>query len=247
MADKRFQMPLSCAQVVIKYDMDGQPVENVMYVEHKHRDTELSGLTGANFNADNADWVGSVVKTWLAGTWAGIAHDKVSATEIDVIWNTAVGTGPLEGRVYQDSDFPIVGSNGGSPLPNNVTVAIEFKTNNLGRSFHGRQYVVGLCSGQYDPATPNVLKTTSLTDLPAAYNLLRTTLADFEFKTLDVPDALNDTFPLMVMSYVGGEGSTTSSPILRSPALNTEVTNCVLSDPYLDSMRRRLPGHNRHH
>lgn len=247
MADKRLQMPLSCAQVVIKYDMDGQPVENVFYVEHKHRDSGVSDLVAANFNSDNATWVASLVKTWLAGTWAGIAHSRVEATEVDIIWNTVVGDGPLDGRVFQDSDYPIVGSNGGTALPNNVTVAIELKTDHLGRSFHGRQYVVGLCSGQYDVDTPNQLKAASLVDLPAAYNELRTKLADFEFKTLDIPDAVNDTFAMQVMSYVGGPGSTTAAPIHRSPALNTTVTNCILSDPYLDSMRRRLPGHNRHH
>jgi hypothetical protein len=233
-ADKRLKMPIECAQVVIKYDLDGQPCENVFYVQKQHQDTVLAGFSPAAFDSGAADTVAGKVKTWLTDQWADIAHVLAAATEVQIVWSTSAGTGPLEGKVYQDSDYPIVGTNEGEPLPNNCTVAMSLRTALLGRSYHGRMYVVGLNDGQIDAGAPNQLKTTSLSDLPTAFENLRTTVGD----DVGTPPVL-DKFPLGVMSYVHAGSA-------RSTALFTQATAFVLTDPYLDSMRRRLPAHNRH-
>lgn len=243
MADKRLKLPTSVAQLVIKYLLDGQPVENVLYCQKQHQDTSLSDQVSAAFDTGAADVVADRVKSWLTDHWAGLAGDHAIATELDVIWNTVEGVGPLRGNVYSSGGWPIPGTNGGTSMPNNVTVAVEMRTSLLGRSFHGRTYFVGMNSGLYDSATPNQLKAASLIDLPAVYELLRNAMAD----TTELITYPRDYFPLGVVSYVGGEGSTTLSPIIRDPALFTKATAFVLADPFLDSQRRRLPGHNRHH
>lgn len=233
MADKRLQMPQSCAQVLIKYLLDGQPCENVLYVEHRHQSV-IDVTVAADFDGGAADVVGARIKTWLTDHWQGFAHGLAEATEVDVIWNTVTGAGPLAGRVYQDSDYPIVGSNIGEPLPNNCTIAVELRTDLLGRSFHGRQYVVGLNDGHIDADAPNKLKAASLTDVPGIWESLRTDLANWTGII-----APRDAFPLQVMSFV-------HNGVARTPATIEEVKSCTISDPFLDSMRRRLPGHNRH-
>lgn len=233
MADKRLQMPNSCAQVAIKYLLDGQPCENVLYVEHLHQ-TVLDVSVAAAFDGGAADVVGTRVKDWLTDHWAGFAHTLAEATEVDVVWNTVTGVGPLAGKVYQDSDFPIVGTNSGEPLPNNCTIAVELRTGLLGRSYHGRQYAVGLNDGHIDADSPNRLKAASLTDIPAIWEELRTSLANWTGII-----APRDGFPMQVMSFVHNGG-------VRTPATIQAVDACTLSDPFLDSARRRLPGHNRH-
>lgn len=239
MADKRLQMPTSCAQVVLKFDDLDQPCENVLYVEHQHRAAIIDTPTASPFDSNAADYVAGVVKTWLTDHWSPIAHNLVEASEVEVIWNTAVGAGPLNGKVYADSDYPIVGSGEGAGLPNSATIAIEWRTALLGRSFHGRSFHIGLLESALNTDNPNRLKPTALTGIPAAYDALRSALTAYEFSDLGVPTAINDRFPLVVMSYV-------TAGVARTPALPTVITSATLSDPFVDSMRRRLPGHNRH-
>lgn len=241
MTDKRLRMPLDSAQVIIKWNLAGQPAESVFYCQHQHRDAGGGTWAPSDFNHDNADVVGGRLKAWVSDHWSPQSATSASATEVDVIWNTAVGTGPLQGAVYQDSDYPIPGSSDQPALPNNVTVAIELRTANLGRSFHGRSYYPGAVESLTNPAVdPNVVTPANVAILIAMYENLRTSMEAAEFSTLGVDDVINDRFPLVVMSFVG-------AGVERDPAVATQVTACTLSDPYVDSMRRRLPGHNRHH
>lgn len=238
--DRRLALPLSVAQVLVKWNLDGQPAESVFYVKHQHRDTELGILSAANFNVANADYVAGLFKSWIQDHWSANAHARAAATEVDVIWNTVLATGPLEGRVYQDSDYPIPGTGSGGGMPNNVTAAVELRTDLLGRSFHGRTYFPGALLTLVDAATdPNVITPGNVGVLINMYEALRTALASLEFHTLGVADAINDNFPLQVASFRSGGAD-------RTLAVCTTVTSCTMSDAFVDSMRRRLPGHNRH-
>lgn len=239
MADKRLNLPTAAAQILIKYLLDDQPCESVMYCEHEHRATLLDGYASAPFNASNADVVATRVKAWLTDHWADTSHTKAEATEVEVIWNTGVGTGPLGGKVYQDSDYPIVGTQTEAALPNNATIAVKWSTGLIGRAFHGRTYHVGLTTNQVSVDHPNVLTDEARSGLIAAYDALRVGMAAAEFVTLDIDDPVNDRFPLQVVSFVDA-----GSP--RVPAVTTVVTSAALTDSFLDSMRRRLPAHNRH-
>jgi len=236
MSDKRLRMPVECAQVVIKYLMDGQPCENVFYVQKLHQDTEFGDPAPAAFDDGAAAVVADRVEQWLNPHWAAFAHSLASAVETNIIWNTVAGIGPLEGRVFTYGAGPIVGTNSGDALPNNCTIAVELRTGLLGRSFHGRMYVVGLNDGHLDVDAPNRLKLTSVSDIIALFGNLSDSLNNH---TGEIGVFPQDRFPMGVMSFVH-DGSD------RAEALFTLETQMTLSDPFLDSMRRRLPAHNRH-
>lgn len=234
MTDKRLAMPTSVAQIAMHFQLDGQPCENVFYVQKMHRDTGLSAWVAAAFDSGESDTVNGLLTAWLTGSWAPNANQDAACVGTDIVWNTGVGTGPLEGRTYTGSPYPISGTLTGEAFPNNTTIAISFRTALLGRSFHGRLYYVGISREQVDAAAPNVLKPSASVSLQAAYEGLRSSLG------ASIGIGPMDKTPLGVVSFVHA-----GAP--RSPAVFNEVTTVTLTDNYLDSQRRRLPGHNRHH
>ena len=234
MADKRLIMPTTIAQVIVKYLQDGQPMENVMYCQKLHQDIALTGFAPADFDGGAADHVNDQVTAWLTTFWAGFAPTNCECVGTEIVWNTAVGTGPLEGRSYTGSPYPIVGTNDTGPLPNNVTIAVSLRTKLLGRSFHGRVYMVGIGKGQVDDSTPNQIKPAEVSDIVDGWESFRTSLS----ATTGV-DPVLDKFPLGVASFRHDKAD-------RTEAVFTEGDHFTLSDTYLDSQRRRLPAHNRH-
>lgn len=108
-------------------------------------------------------------------------------------------------------------------LPNNCTVAVGLKTGFSGRSFRGRAFHIGLTEAL---RTGNQVTTTTQTALIAAYMALRG--------------------PFSTNNYVLGVLSTRHNKADRAAGLFSLV-NQVTVNPFLDSQRRRLPEHNRHH
>lgn len=108
-------------------------------------------------------------------------------------------------------------------LPNNCTIAVALKTGFSGRSFRGRSFHVGLTEIL---RTGNQITGTTQTSLITAYMALRG--------------------PFSVNNYVLGVLSTRFGGVPRLTGVFTPV-NAVTVDLNLDSQRRRLPGHNRHH
>lgn len=108
-------------------------------------------------------------------------------------------------------------------LPNNCTIAVALKTGFSGRSFRGRSFHIGLTEIL---RAGNQITSTTQTALIAAYMALRG--------------------PFSVNNYVLGVLSTRTAGAPRAAGLISTV-NAVTVDLNLDSQRRRLPGHNRHH
>lgn len=108
-------------------------------------------------------------------------------------------------------------------LPNNCTVAVGLKTGFSGRSFRGRAFHIGLTEAL---RTGNQLTPTTITALIAAYNALRG--------------------PFTTNNYFLGILSTRHLGAVRTAGL-FNIVNQVTVNPVLDSQRRRLPEHNRHH
>lgn len=127
-----------------------------------------------------------------------------------------------------DSDFestiafaaPGTGDYGGTPLPNNVSIAIAFKTGKVGRSNRGRNYWPLLVESV---VTGNAVDATYMTSLLSAYDVLQTTVED------------EGVFTLSVISRYHNKA-------LRNPAIGTPVTSFSFANNCVDSMRRRLPG-----
>lgn len=123
----------------------------------------------------------------------------------------------------------ISGINASAPLPNNCTIATAFRTGVAGRSNRGRSYWIGMTQSMV--SANNVVGSIE-TAILADYTALKTALAG------------NGT-PLVVLSKYSGTGPT-GKPLPRGSGVTTPVISFSMDDT-VDSQRRRLPGHNRHH
>jgi hypothetical protein len=117
------------------------------------------------------------------------------------------------------------GSVGGlvSPsLPNNVAMCVSFRTAGRGRSNRGRNFVPGLAE---DGVSANTILAARAALITTAYNSLIGTIAD-NAGTWVIASRVSEGVPRLI-------GQT-------SP-----VTAALVTDLYVDSQRRRLPGRGR--
>lgn len=117
------------AQIEIRAANQGVPVENTWYAEKVTPWTQssLDDLTAAVANAVGAGWLAQLPSTWV-GT-------EVYAKDL---------TAPI---AFQSTDVTIAGMPGlatGTPLPNNVTLAIARRSGLTGRSARGRIFWMGM-------------------------------------------------------------------------------------------------------
>lgn len=111
------------------------------------------------------------------------------------------------------------GTRTSSLLPNNVTIAIKRETGLAGRKNRGRVYWVGITQDML--SSPNQMVLGTAASLASALDALRTSQSS---------------------------GNSATEVILhRASGTGTDVIGYVPADQTLDSQRRRLPGHNRHH
>ena len=237
MADKRLNMPNSVAQIILQYSQDGQLMENVLYAQKEHSDAGTGGpWATAPMDSGAADEIASDVATWATGQWAPFSSSTCSMLGVQIIWNTVEGTGPLSGKDYSASPYPLAGGNTGEALPNVVTKAVSIRTASLGRHYHGRVYHVGICDAHIDPTvSANTLRPTAIADLTTVWENLRTSLHADHGVAL-----LLDRYNIGVMALRHANANLV-------PAIFTRATQFSVRDPNVDTMRRRLPGHNRHH
>lgn len=133
------------------------------------------------------------------------------------------------GAEATSTDFAgISGSRTAPAMPNNVTVAVSFRTGQSGRSFRGRNYFLGLCE---DQVQNNGIASTESGLILAAYELL-ITLATTNGATW------------VVVSQFSGVDST-GAPIPRAAGVATAITAVTMPNLVVDSQRRRLPGRGR--
>lgn len=104
-------------------------------------------------------------------------------------------------------------------MPNNVALCISFRTPNRGRSYRGRNYISGFHEGQ---VTGNVISSTVAEAIRAAYQIL-----------IDDGEAGSPQW-CVVSRY--------SNKLPRAVGIYTLISAVVVTDVYVDSMRRRLPG-----
>ncbi len=115
-----------------------------------------------------------------------------------------------------------VGQVASPSMPNNVAMCVSFRTARRGRWFRGRNYVPGMAE---DGVTNNAFLASRTAAIVAAYNSLIGVVADN-----------------------GGTWVVASRRVSNAPRLTgiTEpVTAALVTDDYVDSQRRRLPGRGR--
>lgn len=145
---------LNTLQVEIRGTSFGKEVENVLYFQ------STGAITPANV---------STLFTYLTTTWI---------PQFQPYWHTSMQVDELYGTDLSTASSPtyplvvspaIVGTSASPGLPNSVTPAISFRTNNRGRSSRGRNYVPGMVEAA---ATGDTFGASTINGLVALYELL---------------------------------------------------------------------------
>lgn len=204
------------ARVSMHFTQDGQKVENQFYVQN---------VTG--WDASSLSALGLAVKNWW--TAGQQANSPSTLTLVEVVckdMTTETGT-----EIVFTTGLPVSGTNSGTALPNSITAAIKLLTAMGGRSFRGRQYILGILQGHLN-SDQNSFTTTATALWLTNYNALRT--------------AINSSYTpgLVIASFFSGVDSS-HHPIPRSAAVLTPVTGFGFADNLVDNQRRRLPGRGR--
>lgn len=202
-------------EVELRMTLDDQKIENTLYFESAN----------APVFADMALLASNIV-IWWDTSIAPLLPVDVVLREV-VVTDLTSATGPQYSSALDGSN---AGTLGQPALPNNVTLAVSFRTALRGRSFRGRNYVPALTEGQ---VVNNTVNSSVLLDYTNAYNAIITEVAPS-----DGP------WTWVIVSRYSGVDSE-GKPIPRVAGVTTPVQAAVIVDATIDSMRRRLPGRGR--
>jgi len=183
----------------------GQETMNDFYyrLDHPASHAELAAILTDVTPVIAVDWSVNLPSTW---------HGR-SLFAFDM-------TTPTGENAVDDGISSAVGSAGGTPLPNNVTIAIARKNGLRGRSGNGRIFWQGLTSGQL--ADEN--RVSSGTQAALLENMAQ----------LDNIVITHDAVPVILSFQHDG--------VVTTEATVFTLANWVFSDDVIDSRRRRLPG-----
>lgn len=195
-------------QVNIRGRLDGQQCENTMYFE-----SVGGALTPTLLQLIAED----VMANWISELQP-LKSSTCTFTEVfafDLSTEGSFGFTAIPGA-------PVSGEAGAPPLPNNVSLAVSFRSAFRGRSGRGRNYWYGLVEDQF---AGNNATTAIQTAILAGYDTL-------------VGSALTNGFVHVVASRF-----TNNAPRLVGAIFPVQAI--TITDSTLDSQRRRLPGRGR--
>lgn len=195
--------------------LDGQKIENTLYFQASGT-VDLANMAG----------LASDLEQWWTLNAAPLLPVDVLLREL-VITELTTNTSP-QYTVAPDGGVP--GVLGQPALPNNVSLAISFRTALRGRSFRGRNYIPALTEQQ---VSNNTVLSSVVADWVSAYNQIQPTL-----------DASSRSYVWGVVSRFSGVTSA-GKPIPRTTGLFEAIVSALAVDGTIDSMRRRLPGRGR--
>lgn len=194
----------SAAQVELVYQWDSQICENTLYFD-----------VGVVPGSPELVALASFVRDWWDANVKPLVSNSVQLISIKA---TSLQSASAPGIEFT-TGLPITGTKVATPaLPNNVTCTVTFLTALRGRSYRGRNYVVGLTEGDVGG---NRINGALATQYRNAYIDLQV-------------DAAVEGTPWCVYSRYTNGGE-------RAVGVLTPVTG-VKVDETLDSQRRRLPG-----
>lgn len=198
----------------LRMTADNQFVENTLYFEYLTLPTltEMTTLGQALI-----DWWDANIAPLI---WIGVELREVVITAL----NSSTG---LQATVVPATTQ--LGELNVSALPMNVSLTVSFRTGLRGRSFRGRNYIVGLVEGQTTAANEIVSATSAA--FVDAYSLL-----------LDFGQDIGASW-VVVSRFSGVDGN--GDPIPRAAGVTTPITSVLVVDNIVDSQRRRLPGRGR--
>lgn len=192
----------------IRMSLDNQLIENTLYFRPtaESGDTSLVGL-------------GNALLLWWTTSYRVKLPDSVSLREI-YLTDLDSATGPTH---TQPAPAPApIGLAATPVMPNNVTIAVSFRTGARGRSYRGRNYFGALGETQI---SSNTLDGATQAGIIAAYQAL-------------LSGSIADDWEWGVVSRF-----TAGAP--RVTGVFTPITSVLITDSIVDSQRRRLPGRGR--
>lgn len=202
------------ALIELRYLWDSQQVENTLFFKASDP-IDVALLTA----------LCATLATWWGANMQPLISQDVSLVEIFGT-DLTTATGPT---VSYNTGLPLGGTTMAEAVPANVAPCISFRTNNRGRSFRGRNYLVGL---------PNLLIAGN--HLGAGY------MAD----VIDAYEAINpavsgEGWAHVVCSKFSGYTIVAGRkvPTPRAAAVVTPVVTYAFKDDVADSQRGRLPNH----
>lgn len=157
--------------------------------------------------------VANTYKNWWTSAYKPYVSSDVTLYEI-IVKELA----PNGQAILITDGLPVAGQRNNPALPNSVTLAVHWGTGRVGRSTHGRTYVIGLTEDMVDKNT-----CTEAAGIQAQYDALRTTF-----------DNVSVNVEFSIVSFV-------SNNAWRTEPLVTPITG-VAVESTIDSQRRRLPG-----
>lgn len=195
----------------VRMQQDGQRVENTLYFEK-----------GAAWAAGDAALLAEALIDWWQTYIAPLTHISVLLREV-VVTDLSSATG------FQVTSVPDTLSTGvasDEAMPNAITLAISFRTQQRGRSFRGRNFIVGLHDTQV-----------------AANTVLEPTLVSYvaAYQNLYIPAGVVSASHVVVSRYSGVDPAT-KAPIPRAAGVTTPVTAISFADNVVDTQRRRGPS-----
>lgn len=198
-----------CVQITIEGSLDGQQTINDLYFR-----SSIGPRSAADVSA-----LAAAIAGWVVGFYAPLLNVAWLGRKV-----TARGLSNVDGFTAEVSLLANDGAVAGEAMPNNVSMAVSFRTGSAGRSSHGRNFV---------PA---------LSDVNVDGNNIDSTWAQ------SVVDAYSElVFPGTVLPggwvWVVVSRFTNNEP--RSEGTFKEILTVSVTDLIVDSMRSRLPGRGR--
>jgi len=191
------------AGVQLIFNAEGQRCENTLYFDH-----------GTSMTVEDLETLAEVLVQWWDTDMQPLICGGVELVTV-IVDDLSTETSP---GIEWVSGLPLVGTDDSGCQANNVALAITLLTSTRGRSFRGRNYILGVPISA--KATANVVEETYAASLVSAYASLRA-------------DALVEGFEMVVASRY-------SLGAPRVAGVVTPVTNFRVN-LVLDSQRRRLP------
>jgi len=202
---------LNTALVEFRMTFDGQKVENTVYIENE-----------AAWDGDSLTELVTESQNWWGTNYSGITSNITHLAEViatDLTSETS-SQASIDGGGF-------TGTVSGLSLPGNCSVAVSFRTASRGRSFRGRNYIVGIPESKLEGTS--IVTTTYATEVTDAYQAFLDTVATAGWTWV-------------ALSRFSGVNPTTHAPIPRTAGVMTPITNVIMVDRTIDSQRRRLPG-----
>jgi len=154
--------------------------------------------------------------------WAELTYLPLQSSEVTLSSVVTTDLTTLNGaQATYAPDATTVGGVGGFALPNEVSLAVSLRSASRGRSARGRSYIFTISDGQM--ADTNNVESTFASAIAAAFNTLRAT-------------AFTAGKPLTIVSYRSDKVVRPGGPVYFP------VTNALVVDTIVDSMKRRKPG-----